>query len=219
MNLKNKRILITAGPTWVKIDSVRIISNTASGATGILLAEKLDSLGARVTLLLGPTDICCLNSGIRLLRFRFFDELKLLLKRELTAKRYDFAIHTAAVSDYKPALICQGKIRSGLKELSIKLVPTPKIISLFKEIQPDIFLVGFKFEPKASKISLIKKARQLIYNTQADLVVANTLNSERYLAYLITGNKQSGPIFTKKGMVNNLTKIFKEYICRKSKSL
>ena len=55
--LKNKKVLITAGPTWVPIDNVRVISNTATGETGILLSEKLKNLGAKVTLLLGPTNL------------------------------------------------------------------------------------------------------------------------------------------------------------------
>ncbi|PIP19146.1 MAG: hypothetical protein COT38_05905 [Candidatus Omnitrophica bacterium CG08_land_8_20_14_0_20_41_16] len=213
MNLKNKRILITAGPTWVKIDSVRVINNTASGLTGILLAEKLNRLGAKVTLLLGPValavDTCCLNNKIRLIRFRFFDELRLILKRELALKRYAVVIHTAAVSDYKPALICQGKIRSGLKALSIKLRPTPKIINVFKEAQPDIFLVGFKFEPKASKINLIKEARRLIKNTHSDLIAANTLKNNHYLAYLVSPDKIRGPMRSKKNMAESLIKILR----------
>ena len=57
MSLKNKRILITAGPTWVAIDSVRVISNIATGETGILLAKRLSLQGAKVTLALGPS--CC----------------------------------------------------------------------------------------------------------------------------------------------------------------
>ena len=50
MKLKNKRVLITAGPTWVKIDKVRVISNTASGKTGLLFADAFKRLGSKVTL-------------------------------------------------------------------------------------------------------------------------------------------------------------------------
>lgn len=206
-NLRNKKVLITAGPTWVKIDSVRVISNIASGSTGILLAEKLTLLGAKVTLLLGPVCAYGLNKKIRLLRFQYFDELKELLKKELKTGEYNWAIHSAAVSDYKPKIARKGKIGSGLKELKIELTPTPKIIDIFKKIQPSISLVGFKFEPEASKLKLIKEGQQLIYNTKADLVIANTVKRGRYLAYLVANNKESAPIFTKKDMAENLIKV------------
>jgi len=215
INLKNKKVLITAGPTWVKIDRVRVISNAASAETGILLAKKFSSLGAKVTLLLGSVNPCCLDRGIRLIRFKFFEELKFLLERELFFKRYDLAIHSAAVSDYEPASVCQKKIKSGLRNLKLKLKPTPKIINLFRKIHPGIFLVGFKYEVEASRKSLIQKARQLIKTTQADLVVANTLRKEKYIAYLVTANKCSGPIFAKSSAVNTLIKAIKGSIWEK----
>ena len=73
MNLRKLRVLITAGPTWVAIDNVRVISNIATGETGKILAEKLASMGAKVTLLIGPGDLCCLKKNIRLIRFKFFE--------------------------------------------------------------------------------------------------------------------------------------------------
>lgn len=213
-SLKDKKVLITAGPTWVKIDSVRVISNTATGSTGILLAEKLSRLGAKVTLLLGPIGKNNLSKRIRVLHFQYFDELKALLEKELKTRKYDLAIHSAAVSDYKPKVICKRKISSDLGDLSIKLIPTTKIIKIFKKIQPGIFLVGFKFEPKASKARLIREARQLINNTRTDLVVANTLKSERYVAFIVNSNRQSGPIFDKKTTTNNLTKTLRSFYDR-----
>lgn len=76
MSLKNKRVLITAGPTWVAIDKVRVISNTATGATGKILAQQLANKGAKVTLLINAENSCCLNKKIKILPFRFFDQLK-----------------------------------------------------------------------------------------------------------------------------------------------
>jgi len=81
--LATKSVLITAGPTWVAIDSVRVISNTATGETGTLLAERFAQQGAKVTLLLGPVSNCCLNKKIRVINFKFFDELRDKLIREL----------------------------------------------------------------------------------------------------------------------------------------
>ena len=98
-----KKVLITAGPTWVAIDKVRVISNIASGETGILLADKLSEQGAKVTLVLGPGNDKngIQNSRIKIIRFSFFEELRQALKKELKASRYDFIIHSAAVSGFR----------------------------------------------------------------------------------------------------------------------
>lgn len=204
--LKNKRVLITAGPTWVPIDSVRVISNIATGETGILLAEKLQKLGARVTLLLGPVVACCLNKKIKVVRFKFFDELKNSLTRELKTKRYDIIIHSAAVADYKPNKIYAHKINSGRKNLTLNLVPTEKIIDAIKKINKSIFLVGFKFELGASRKTLIKKAKSLINRAKLDLAVANTLINNRYRAYIIGKNNVRGPFLNKRNLIDNLSK-------------
>jgi len=177
--LKNKRVLITAGPTWVPIDSVRVISNVATGKTGILLAEKLKNLGAKVTLLLGPVETNGLSKNIRLMRFKFFDELKNILIEELRSRKYDIIVHSAAVSDYRPLKIYPEKIKSGLKKLNLELGSTEKIVDLFKRIDSSIFLVGFKFEPSASKDKLIAQARGLMIRAGLDLVVANRLGPYR----------------------------------------
>ncbi|MCX5706087.1 MAG: bifunctional phosphopantothenoylcysteine decarboxylase/phosphopantothenate--cysteine ligase CoaBC, partial [Candidatus Omnitrophica bacterium] len=112
MNLKNKRVLITSGPTQVAIDSVRVITNNATAETGILLANKLKDSGAKVTLLLGLVNNCVLKKNIRVLNVRFFDELKRLIENELKVREYDLVIHSAAVSDYQPLNIYKQKIRS-----------------------------------------------------------------------------------------------------------
>ncbi len=211
MKLRNKKILITAGPTWVKIDDVRVISNTATGETGILLARVFSRFKAKVTLLLGPGKDPGLGSGIIVKRFKFFDELKHLLERELKYNKYDLAAHSAAVSDYRPCVSFSNKIKSGLKKISIKLKPTPKIISIFKRMQPGLFLIGFKYEPDASREDLIREALSLIERSRADLVVSNTLRQGRYTAYLAGFDKCSKPLFTKTAVARSIIRIIKDY--------
>jgi len=211
MQLKNKRILITAGPTWVPLDRVRVISNIATGETGILLAEKLQKLGGKVTLLLGPEESCCLDKKIKLIRFRFFSGLKNLIIKELKTKKYDIVIHSAAVSDYKPSKAYSGKIKSGLKNLKLSLVPTEKIINLIKRIDNSLILVGFKFEPQAGKDILIKRTRELMRQANLDLAVANTTQKSKYRAYVIDNfNRIRGPMLNKKDMVKDLIKLIGE---------
>lgn len=209
-----KRVLITAGPTWVSIDRVRVISNIATGETGILLAEKLQYLGAKVTLLLGPVEYSCKNKKIKILRFVFFDDLKHKLAKELNTKKYDIVIHSAAVSDYRPAKIFRNKIRSGISRLKIELVPAVKIIGLIKKIDPLVFLVGFKYEPGAGRKKLIKEARGLIKRSSLNLAVANTIDKKRYSSYILEDNKIYGPLNSKENMINRLAGILKKRVLK-----
>ncbi len=204
MDLRNTRILITAGPTWVPIDSVRVLSNTATGRTGILLAERLCGLGAKVTLLLGPVGACCLDKRIKVLDFKFFGELKDKLAKEIKSKKYAIVVHAAAVSDYQPLKYFRRKIKSGRKDLRISLRPTPKIINLIKRIDRNLLLVGFKFEPQGGGKNLLSKARRLIAQAKADLVVANNLAGGRYRAYIVGQGQEYGPYGSKIAMVNRL---------------
>ncbi len=213
-SLKNKRILITAGPTWVPIDAVRVISNIATGSTGILLAEEAHKLGAKVTLVLGPVETCCLNKKIKIIHFNYFDELKGIIIKELSSKKYDIVIHSAAVADYRPQASFKKKLRSGIKAWKLNLVPTPKIIDLIKKIDKDLFLVGFKFEPEASRKILIDKARILMNRAKPDLAVANAVHNNQYQAYIVNKKQFYGPMFNKKDMAEKLIRLIREQLCK-----
>jgi len=204
MSLKNKKILITAGPTWVPIDSVRVISNIATGETGVLLAEKLSKAGAKVTLVLGPVGACCLNHKIKLIKFKFFDELKNIITKELSFTKYNILIHSAAVSDYRPLKNYNQKVKSGKKLWQLKLTQTPKLIDLIKKLDPSLILVGFKFEPEARKDTLMKRAKNLLDHAHLDLIVANTIFGNLYKAYVINHNRTYGPVFNKKDLAVKL---------------
>ncbi|MFH1339077.1 MAG: phosphopantothenoylcysteine decarboxylase [Candidatus Omnitrophota bacterium] len=210
MNLKNKRILITAGPTWVPIDDVRVISNVATGATGALCAKKLSARGAKVTLLLGPCGKHSLSNSIRLINFRFFNELRDILKRELKNNKYDVVIHSAAVSDYRPSVKYAQKVNSGRKTWTVNLMPTPKIIDLIRKIDRTLFLVGFKFEPGARKKILIDKTKTLINRARLDLAIANTVYKNKYRAYIINQNKAFGPLMNKDALAERLINLIGE---------
>jgi len=211
MSLKNKRVLITAGPTWIPLDRIRVISNRATGRTGILLAERLQDSAAWVTLLLGPVESCGIDKRIRLIRFHFFNELKNKLTKELRSRRYDIVIHSAAVSDYKPLKKYAYKVESGIQNWRVILVPTEKIINSIKKISSSLFLVGFKFEPEADKGLLLEKARSLINRANLDLAVANSIYKNHYLAYIINNNnKIYGPLKSRVYLVSRLVNLLKE---------
>jgi len=189
MSLKNKRILITAGPTWVAIDKVRVISNIASAKTGIILANKMAALGAEVTLLLGPVGEARLGKKINVKRYSFFDELDSLLKKELSQKKYDAVIHSAAVSDYRPKNIFCGKVKSGRDNFNLALKPTFKIVDRLKKYSPGTLLVMFKLEFGNLGDKLINSARRAMQRAAADLCVVNTFSKNKYKAVIIDRNK------------------------------
>jgi len=203
-SFKNKKVLITAGPTWVPLDKVRVISNTATGKTGMLLANSLTRQGAKVTLLLGPVAACYVNRKVKVIYFKFFDELNALLKAKLKKNKYAVIIQAAAVSDYQPSVIARRKLSSDKQTLNLTLKQTPKIIDSLRKAMPGAFIVGFKFEPDLSVSKLIHKARSLLKRTALDLVVANTQRNKHYAAYLVGKYGNSGPYLSKEAMVKQL---------------
>jgi phosphopantothenoylcysteine decarboxylase/phosphopantothenate--cysteine ligase len=189
----------------VPIDNVRVISNTATGKTGVLLANKFTREGCRVTLLLGPVEAVGLVNKVKLKHFSFFEELSNLLKKEL-AKNYDIIIQAAAVSDFKPDFKRNKKISSHSRSLELILKPAPKIINSLRKLNPRSFLAGFKFEPGMEARKLIKEARKLIKEAGLDCVVANSLRKKRYSAYLVEKEKIYGPFLSKPRMADELVK-------------
>lgn len=206
MSLKNKKILITGGPTWVAIDPVRVISNTATGETGITLARTLSDSGARVTLVLGPGERDLHDRKVKVIRFTFFDELKKILAEQLLGQ-YDVIIHSAAVSDYKPAKIIHSKIKSDKKLWNIQMVRQPKLIDRIKKVSPGSYAIGFKFDPRTTRKALIDSAKKLIESTKVDAVVANTVVNGKYAAFIVRPGGVSGEITNKLSLAKSIAKL------------
>lgn len=182
--LNNKKVLITCGPTGVPIDTMRIISNLSSGTLGQMIARDFARAGAKVTLLEGPVTKPLKSRSIKIHKFIFFDEFIVLIKKELR-KKYDICIHAAAVSDYKIKRPRKTKISSRFKTLVLELVPTQKIINDIKRLNKKLFLVGFKLESKTTKVSAKQKSKVLFRNSKCDLVVANSVQGQKYLGYIL----------------------------------
>lgn len=192
--LNNKKVLVTAGPTWIAIDKVRVITSIFSGKTGCKIAQDAKKLGAKVKLLLGSGVLDLKNNklkGISVIRFKYYDELFKLMKQEISTRNYDMIIHSAAVSDYKPNTVTKQKIASGKKTLHLKLKPAKKIVKLIKTWDPQTFLVQFKLETNKSKNSLIKKAYESLKENNADLVIANDLRNLDKVNIIAKDKKQT----------------------------
>lgn len=177
MRRSNLKVLITCGATWTTIDDVRVISNISSGEMGHLIAQAFRSKKADVTVIEGPVTHTLIDKKIKVIKYRFFDELARVLKQELL-KKYDIIVHAAAVSDFKVAGASKSKISSD-KSLNLKLVATPKLIKDIKRLSPGSFLVGFKLESKLNQKNIYKMVKSLFVDAHCDLVVANTLKERK----------------------------------------
>ncbi|NJE00862.1 bifunctional phosphopantothenoylcysteine decarboxylase/phosphopantothenate--cysteine ligase CoaBC [Thermococcus sp. JdF3] len=187
-SLEGKRVLVTAGATREYIDPIRYITNASSGKMGVAIAEEADFRGAEVTLIRTKGSVPSFVENQ--IEVETVEEMLRAIERELKAKKYDIVVLAAAVSDFRVKDKAETKIKSG-KELTLELEPTPKIIDRVKELQPDVFLVGFKAETGLSEDELISAARKQIDRAGSDLVVANTLKafgSDENEVLLITRN-------------------------------
>ncbi|MDD5476961.1 MAG: phosphopantothenoylcysteine decarboxylase [Candidatus Omnitrophica bacterium] len=210
--MATKKILITAGPSWVAIDKIRVISNIASGETGFILAEKFKKLGAKVTLLLGPGYFCGSQTGIKIIRFKYFSQLARLLKNELKKGKYAAVIHAAAVADYTPKKVIRHKVSSHRANWRIDLVPTKKLINDLKNYGKGLFTVGFKFEPDKDDAGLIEKGKKLLKQARLDLVVANSNKNAVYRAFILDSRNKYGPFPSKIKMAAYLSRLVEKKI-------
>jgi phosphopantothenoylcysteine decarboxylase/phosphopantothenate--cysteine ligase len=203
------KILITAGPTWIKIDEVRILTSIFTGGSGIFLAQEFKKRGHRVTLIVNAH--CLVKvSGLRVVAFRYFDEFKKAVIAELRRGDYDAVIHSAAVSDYRLEKPFRGKISSGKAAVSLRLIPTQKLISMMRVVAQKTILVQFKLELKRS--GLIEKAYRSLIKNGSDFVVANALEDLQrgYRAFLIDKNKNIVSLDSKKALFTNLLRVIRK---------
>ncbi len=171
-DLEGKRFVVTAGPTRGWIDRVWYMSNPSSGKMGIALAENLLLRGAAVTLITGQiSESVPAQAEIR--RVNTTQEMLDTVLEEISIHNADVFISAAAVLDYEPSEKEDRKIGSGSEELSVKLVPTKKIIDEARKKYKDLFIVGFKVESGVSDKELEERARAKVKAGICDLVVAN----------------------------------------------
>ncbi len=176
--MKNKRILIAAGPTIEQIDPIRAITNQSSGKTGVSLASELISAGAKVTFVYGQGSEKP-PKGAKIINVTSSKEMHMAIKSELK-KKMDIVIMAAAVADYIPINQRKNKMKSSESVMNIKLKKSPKIIDQIKKYQKDVFLVGFKAETNLTQSQLIRSAKRKLKESSADMIIANDIGSFRY---------------------------------------
>ena len=172
--LLNKKILITAGPTYESIDAVRFIGNFSSGKMGFSLAKTAASLGAEVILITGPTSLNIIDDNIFVINVVNADEMFLEVKKHF--KSSDISILSAAVSDFKPKNRSKIKIKKqNLDLLSIDLVENIDILNYLGDNKSNKqILVGFALETDNEFQNALSK----IENKNLDAIVLNSLNDK-----------------------------------------
>lgn len=201
------KILITSGGTTEKIDSVRGITNHATGTLGKYIAEAFLEKGYQVTLV--TTKEAVKPKDHPLLTVQIITNVDSLLKTlEPLVKTHDVFIHSMAVSDYTPVYMTdlheveqaehvsdllkrqntESKISSKEDYQVLFLKKTPKVISLVKTWNPDICLIGFKLLVDVSKDELFAVARESLQKNKARYILANDLTEikgDKHHAYLL----------------------------------
>ena len=204
-------ILITSGGTSEAIDSVRSITNHSTGSLGKILTEAALAKGHQVTLITTPTALKPdPHPHLRLLLIENVEELLTEMQKEVP--HHQALIHAMAVSDYTPVYMTgleevekaqdlqsfihrenhETKISSKEEYQVLFLKKNPKIISLVKEWNPAIQLIGFKLLVGVSSEKLIQVARDSLVKNHASMIVANDLTKiqdGQHQAYLVTDNQ------------------------------
>ena len=171
--LSGKKVLITAGPTYEKIDPVRFIGNYSSGKMGFALAEVCAEQGAEVTLVSGPVMLQAKHPGIRRIDVESAAEMY-----ETAIKCFpkaDIAILCAAVADFTPKTTADRKIKRKGDNLKLELQPTQDIAAALGAIKKKKqLLVGFALETDNE----MKNAKDKMERKNLDLIVLNSLQDE-----------------------------------------
>ncbi len=170
--LTGRRIMITAGPTYEKIDPVRFIGNYSSGKMGFALAEECARRGAEVTLIAGPVSLTC-SDNIRRINVESCEDMYQAATSEWTTA--DAAILCAAVADFRPETVADKKIKREKDDLVIRLAPTHDIAAALGRMKRDgQLLVGFALETNDEQ----RNAQHKLEKKNLDFIVLNSLRNK-----------------------------------------
>ena len=216
-----KKVIITSGGTSEKIDNVRKITNSSTGKLALTIANYLLQKNENIFIyyVCSKNSLRPNHNRVKVIEIEGTIDLKNTVEKLLTSEHIDYFIHSMAVSDYMTDYVTTidrikesikkyediddafknirtingNKISSYEDNLVILLKPTPKVISIIKELSPNTFLVGFKLLDGVSKEKLISVAKKLRDKNNCDLVVCNDLESIRngqHIAYIIDRNDE-----------------------------
>ena len=172
-DLLGKHIMITAGPTYEKIDPVRFIGNYSSGKMGFALAEECARRGAEVTLIAGPVNVQCTMNNVQRIDVESCQQMHDAVIENFP--QMDAAILCAAVADFRPAEVAGQKIKRVGQTMDIHLVPNPDIAAeLGRMKRADQVMVGFALETNDEQ----QNAQHKLEKKNLDFIVLNSLRNE-----------------------------------------
>jgi phosphopantothenoylcysteine decarboxylase/phosphopantothenate--cysteine ligase len=166
-DLKGERILITGGPTQEPMDPVRFITNRSSGKMGYALSKIAGRRGAEVILISGPTSLSLPGRDIKYVPVRTAEEMRKAVFAHLEGS--SVVIKAAAVSDYRPKVISEKKMKKGDSEYTLALERTKDILEELGKKKENRILVGFAAETE----DLVAHAKKKLQEKNLDLIVAN----------------------------------------------
>ena len=166
-DLKGEQILVTGGPTQEPIDPVRFITNRSSGKMGYALAKMARRRGAEVILITGPASLPLPRRDIKFLPVRSAEEMRKAVFNSLVGS--SVVIKAAAVSDYRPKVISQKKIKKGESETTLTLEKTKDILEELGKKKGNRILIGFAAETE----DLIANAKKKLKEKNLDFIVVN----------------------------------------------
>ena len=172
-DFKGKKVVVTAGPTYEKIDPVRFIGNYSSGKMGLAIAEEFVGRGAEVVLVCGPVNLKTSHPAIRRVDVESAAQMY-----EVTSKEFvnsDVAVLSAAVADFTPKEKADHKIKRGKDDLLLELLPTKDIAAELGRIKTaSQLLVGFALETNDEEVNALSKMQR----KNLDMIVLNSLNDK-----------------------------------------
>lgn len=172
-SLSGKKVIITAGPTYEKIDPVRFIGNHSSGKMGYALAEEAAARGAQVILVSGPTQLKTTHASIQKISVQEAEEMAHEVKKHIND--FDIGIFSAAVADYTPAHKVAQKMKKKDATLSIELQPTTDILKMVGNAKTNQQItVGFALETENEE----ENAKGKLQRKNCNYLVLNSLNDK-----------------------------------------
>jgi len=203
-SLRKKKILITAGPTYEKIDPVRFLGNHSTGQMGFALARQAAGRGATVTLVTGPTSLEAHHPGIRRIDVESAQEMYSVCLKE--ARGSDVIIMAAAVSDYTPEKVLTDKLKKTNQPLLLNLVPTRDILKELGKIKKkNQVLAGFALETDHE----LENARKKLLEKNLDFIILNSLKDKgagfHHKTNKVTILSRDGDVF--KGQLKDKTEV------------
>lgn len=170
---QNTKVLVSAGPTYEAIDPVRFIGNHSSGKMGCEIAKNFADKGAKVSLILGPTDIVVAHPNISVVNIQTASEMHSECMKHFSEN--EIIVMAAAVADYTPEYQLEEKIKKAKNTLIIELKPTIDILKEMGEKKQDNqVLVGFALETNNE----LENAKKKLDSKNADCIILNSLNDK-----------------------------------------